>query len=294
MSTNDRPIFVSMVVATLGRFAELDILMASLAAFRRRDFEIIVVDQNPDERLVDLLARWQGDLDIKHLRPKIKGLSRARNLGAADAKGEWLLFPDDDCWYAPDFLDRFEALVTRHPADFYCGRSVNAAGETIMVRFPEEAQAVRRENVWTTLIEWVFFVRRSTFEKSQGFDERLGVGAGTPWGACEGPDFVLNLLSSNATGFFEPSLTGHHPDERAAAPSPESIRKMQAYGAGLGYVMKKHRYAFTTFLPHLVRPILGTVVYTLTGKPMMAKRSRAMLAGRWFGWRSARAGATIS
>lgn len=294
MPQNDQPIFVSMIVATLGRSDEFEILMTSLGALRRNDFEVIVVDQNADDRLVPIVARWQQTLRINHLRPKIKGLSRARNLGAAQARGEWLLFPDDDCWYAPDFLDRFADLVKTRPADFYCGRAVNAEGETIMVRFPTEPQVVRRDNVWTTLIEWVFFVRRSTFQRSRGFNEQLGVGAGTPWGAYEGPDFVLNLLSDGATGVFEPSLTGHHPDERAAPPSPEAIRKMRLYGAGHGYVMRSHSYGLAAFLPHLIRPIGGMIIYTLTGRPGLARRSRQLLAGRWFGWQSARAGKAIS
>lgn len=287
MSPNTPAIFVSMVVATLGRSTEFDGLLASLAALTRRDFEVIVVDQNPDDRLVPIVARWQHALTIRHLRPKIRGLSRARNLGAAEARGDWILFPDDDCWYAPDFLDRFAALVESRPADFYCGRAVNAEGETIMVRFSTEPETVRRENVWSTLIEWVFFVRRETFARSGGFDERLGVGAGTPWGAYEGPDLVLNLIKAGATGVYEPSLTGHHPDERAAPPSAEGARKMRAYGAGLGYVMRRHGYGFRTFAPHLLRPLAGIVVYTLTGRPGLADRSRQLLIGRWTGWRSA-------
>jgi glycosyltransferase involved in cell wall biosynthesis len=286
MPLNDQPIFVSMVVATLGRSAELEVLMASLAALARRDFEVIVVDQNADDRLVPILERWKDAFPIRHLRPKIKGLSRARNLGAAEATGEWLLFPDDDCWYARDFLDRFAALVSARPADFYCGRAVNAKGETIMVRFAAAPQAVGRDNVWHTLIEWVFFVRREAFFRTRGFDESLGVGANTPWGAYEGPDLVLNLLSARASGVYEPSLTGFHPDERQRPPTPEANRKMRVYGAGLGYVMRKHGYGFTTFLPHLLRPIAGMVIYTLTGRPGLAGRSRQILAGRWSGWRS--------
>lgn len=287
MSSNNPAIFVSMVVATLGRSSEFDELLASLAVLKRRDFEVIVVDQNPDDRLVPIVARFQGVLDIRHLRPKIRGLSRARNLGAAEAKGQWILFPDDDCWYAPDFLDRFAALVASRPADFYCGRAINAEGETIMARFPAEPETIRRENVWTTLIEWVFFVRRETFARSEGFDEQLGVGAGTPWGAYEGPDLVLKLLKSGASGVYEPSLTGYHPDERAGPPSPEAARKMRNYGAGLGYVMRRHGYGFLTFAPHLLRPLAGMFVYTATGRPKLAYRSRQLLLGRWTGWRSA-------
>lgn len=287
MFPDDPVIFVSMVVATLGRTGELEFLLASLAAFGRHDFEVIVVDQNPDDRLAPIVARWRERMRIRHLRPKSKGVCRARNLGAAEARGQWLLFPDDDCWYPPDFLARFSALTAARPADFYCGRAVNAEGETIMGRFSDVPQAIRRENVWTTLIEWMLFVRRDTFARSGGFDERLGPGAGTPWGAYEVQDLVLGLLARGATGAYEPTLTGHHPDERAVAPSPDAARKMRFYGAGLGYVMRKHGYGFGRYLPHLLRPLAGIAVYGLTGRPRLADRSRQILIGRWTGWRTA-------
>jgi len=287
MLPDDPAIFVSMIVATLGRSGELNFLLASLAAFGRRDFEVIIVDQNGDDRLEPVIARWRETLGIRHLRPNIRGVCRARNLGAAEARGQWLLFPDDDCWYAPDFLDRFAALAESRPADFHCGRAVNAGGETIMGRFEARPQAIRRENVWTTLIEWMLFVRRDAFMRVGGFDERLGPGAGTPWGAYEVQDLALGLLSAGATGTYDPALTGFHPDERAGPLSPEAARKMRFYGAGLGYVMRKHGYGLADFLPHLLRPLAGIAIYTLTGRPRRADRSRQLLLGRWTGWRSA-------
>ena len=107
----DDPVFLlSMVVATLGRSSELELLFASLAAFGRRDFEIILVDQNKDERLAPIVAAWGERLNIRHLRTDRPGVCRARNLGAAEARGTWLMFPDDDCWYPADLLERFEAV----------------------------------------------------------------------------------------------------------------------------------------------------------------------------------------
>jgi len=47
----------SLVMATLGRTVEIDRCVDSLAAQTRRDFELIVVDQNPDDRLVPVVAR---------------------------------------------------------------------------------------------------------------------------------------------------------------------------------------------------------------------------------------------
>ena len=291
----DDPVFlISMVVATLGRSNELELLFASLAAFGRRDFEIILVDQNPDERLAPIVARWRDRLNIQHLRTDRAGVCRARNLGASKARGAWLLFPDDDCWYPPDLLKRFEAVSQAAPADFYCGRAVNAEGETIMGRFEPAPRTIGRENVWTTLIEWMLFVRRDAFDRSGGFDARIGPGSGTPWGAYEVQDLALNLLSTGARGHYDPALTGHHPDDREQAATPDGARKMRFYGAGLGYVMRKHGYRFVDYLPHLLRPLAGIAVYTLTGKPRLALRSRQILAGRWSGWRTAPVKTTIS
>lgn len=291
----DDPVFlISMVVATLGRSSELDLLLASLAALGRRDFEVILVDQNADERLVPIVSQWQDRVHIQHVRTDRAGVCRARNLGASKATGTWLLFPDDDCWYPADLIQRFEAISQAAPADFYCGRAVNAEGETIMGRFELSPRPIERENIWTTLIEWMLFVRCSAFEKAGGFDDRIGPGSGTPWGAYEVQDLALNLLSTGARGHYDPALTGHHPDDRLQAATPDGARKMRIYGAGLGYVMRKHGYRFTDYLPHLLRPLAGIAVYTVTGRPALARRSREILAGRWSGWRTAPARTTIS
>lgn len=294
MVPDDPVVVVSMVVATLGRSSELGLLLASLAETRRHDFEVIVVDQNADDRLEPVLAAWRDRLRIVHVRSGEAGVCRARNRGALQASGRWLLFPDDDCWYPPDLLARFEALDRRQPADFYCGRAVNAEGETIMGRFETAPTPILRGNVWTTLIEWMLFVRRDAFVEAGGFDENIGPGAGTPWGAYEVQDLVLRLLATGARGYYDPALTGHHPDDREVASSPDGARKMRFYGAGLGYVMRKHGYGFLDYLPHLLRPIAGIAVYTLAGKAGLARRSRQILAGRWSGWRSAPHETTIS
>jgi GT2 family glycosyltransferase len=48
---------ISLVVATLGRTVQLDRLFESLARQDFTDFEVIVVDQNPDDRLEYLFKR---------------------------------------------------------------------------------------------------------------------------------------------------------------------------------------------------------------------------------------------
>ena|SRR5208337_53067 len=93
---------ISLVVATVDRVAELERLFVSLDAQSYRDFEVIVVDQNPDDRLLPVLQQ-HTDLAILHLRSG-RGLSHARNVGLLAAQGDILAVPDDDCWYPEQLL----------------------------------------------------------------------------------------------------------------------------------------------------------------------------------------------
>ena len=89
---------LSLIVATLGRTLELDRLMTTLTNQSFKNFEIIIVDQNEDDRLnvIAQTAKNNG-LTLTHLRHHPPNLAHARNRGIATAKGRWCGFPDDDC-----------------------------------------------------------------------------------------------------------------------------------------------------------------------------------------------------
>ncbi|MGG6896836.1 MULTISPECIES: glycosyltransferase family 2 protein [Rhizobium] len=286
MALRNSEILLSIVIATLGRTHEIERLLKSLAAQKVNNFEIIVVDQNNDDRLGPILEVWSDKLPITRKRAESRGVCRARNLGATFASGEWLLFPDDDCWYPEDFVSQFDTLRAVHPSDFYSGRPVDLEGNTIMGTFEKAPTLVDRKTVWTTLIEWAIVIRRSSFEEVEGFAGEIGPGAGTRWGGYEVQDIALKLLKAGYQGYYVPTLVGHHPEDLSDRASPGSVAKIRAYSVGMGYVMRKHDYSLQFFLPHLVRPLMGVVVYTLSGKPGLAKRSREIFSGRWSGWNS--------
>lgn len=287
MASQGSDVLLSMVIATLGRTHELERLLHSLAAQKVSDFEVIIVDQNIDDRLAAILEAWSGQLRLRRVRTENRGVCRARNVGASFASGQWILFPDDDCWYPADFLSRFEELRTDRPSDFYSGRPVDLQGNTIMGNFSRAPTAVDRRTVWTTLIEWAMIIRRSAFEDVGGFNEEIGPGAGTRWGAYEAQDIALRLLAAGRQGYYVPTLVGHHPEDLSDRTSSINIAKIRAYSTGMGYVMRRHDYSIRFYLPRLVRPLMGVAVYTLSGRPCLAKRSWGIFSGRWSGWKSA-------
>ncbi len=200
---------VALIVATRGRMRELEILFESLAAQDFKNFEIIIVDQNDDNRLGAMCEHWQSTLKMRRLwTPSERGASRARNMGWAQTGCPIVLFPDDDCWYPPSFLSRVLNTMQSTDADIVCGRAADTRAQDINGRFEGTAQWVTRENVWTTQIEWMIIFRLTALQAVSGFDPTIGVGASTPWQSCEGQDIVLRAMAKGLKCYYDNSLYG--------------------------------------------------------------------------------------
>ena len=98
------PLF-DLLIATIGRNEELDRLFTSLEGQSYKNFRILLADQNPSGFLDEILAR-HSDLPITRIMLSSQGVSVARNVLLDQAKADIIVFPDDDCWYAPDTLER--------------------------------------------------------------------------------------------------------------------------------------------------------------------------------------------
>ena len=82
------------------------------------DLELILVEDGcPDGsgRLCDELAA--GDPRVRVFHKENGGVSSARNLGMAEAKGTYLAFSDADDWLPPDALERMYAALKKAGAD---------------------------------------------------------------------------------------------------------------------------------------------------------------------------------
>ena len=97
---------VSLIMPTLNRFDDIYRFMDSLLEQTYKNFELIVVDQNDNDKVKEIVDKYVDCLDIKYIKSNKKGLSYNRNLGIDVAKGEVLAFPDDDCAYKPDTIEK--------------------------------------------------------------------------------------------------------------------------------------------------------------------------------------------
>ncbi|MEO1766697.1 glycosyltransferase [Thiobacter aerophilum] len=86
-----------------------------------RTWEVIVVDNNSRDDTRAVVARFQAQWPIlRYVFHPTQGLSHARNRGIAEARGEILLFTDDDVHPEPDWLEQVLSGMAQHGADA-CG-----------------------------------------------------------------------------------------------------------------------------------------------------------------------------
>ncbi len=120
---------VSVVVTHFSRPDKLRFALESLKRQTYRNFEVIVVDDgSPDARVVselEIIARDIEPLGWKLVRQENRYLGAARNRGAQDATGKYLLFMDDDNCARPEELATLVSVAERTASDivtpFYYG-----------------------------------------------------------------------------------------------------------------------------------------------------------------------------
>jgi hypothetical protein len=269
-----------LVVATVDRTVEPATLLGSLERQTHRAFRVLVVDQNEDDRLAPVLAAHPS-LGIVQLR-SARGLSRARNVAVPHLSAAAIAFPDDDCAFRADVLERVAAVLTARPElDGVTGR-LEGAGGASSGSWPRDTAILTPGNLWNRAASGTTFVRRAIVERVGRLDERLGLGAGTPWESGEEIDYLIRAVRAGARIEYRPELSVVHEERRLDRDGLAAIGARD--GGSVGYILRKHGYPPTAVARMLVRPAGGTLLSLARGDPMRARFHAATLRGRLSGY----------
>lgn len=252
----------SLIVATLGRDSDVAALLDSLLAQGRADFEVIIVDQNDDDRLGAIEVAYAPRLLLRRLRSSIRNANNARNLGLRLARGAIVTFPDDDCLYPAGVLDRVDAAFTADPSlQVLTGPAASPEGGLGSGRWRAESGPIDLSTVWTSVIEFNIFLRREAALALGGFDE--GMGPGSSFGSAEGNDLVCRAIARGWRAQYDLALRIIHPDKSL---SDVAVERAERYGRGLGFALRRNGAPLPMRLTFLVRPLGGVAFSLLRGR----------------------------
>ncbi len=257
----------SLVIATLGRTEELAKLLASIASQGRSDVEVLVVDQNADDRVAPLLRGVPERVSVRHLRVAERNVSAARNAGLDQARGEIVAFPDDDCWYPAGLLDEVDGWFRAHGE--YAVLAVGAVDDQGLSsgnRWVQDACEIRSWNALRTTFCSSLFISAVERSREVRFDPSLARGEET--------DFILRLLGSGRRGSsergsglrgrFDRRLHIHHP-RRDMMSGTVTRERARSYGAGMGRLVRRHSL-FVLWASLLGYDLARTVLVSLRGR----------------------------
>ena len=272
----------SLIVATKGRTSELGAFLESLRRQNTLDFEVIVIDQNEDDRLRPIITTFMANFHLHWLRSAIANSSHARNLGISAAQGEIIAFPDDDCIYPDALLPKIHEHFKANPMHGLL--TVPARAPNGMLgsgRWTTHSCTPDYRNIWTCVIEFAMFLNRAALPIVPRFDEELGIGA--RFGSGEGVDLAITLKRAGAVLFYDFDLAVIHPDKSLTA---MAVQRAFIYGTGFGRVLRKHDSVVppTIILRYALRPLGGLLLAATRMRWLHARYYAYTLYGRLYGF----------
>jgi glycosyltransferase involved in cell wall biosynthesis len=215
----------SLIIATYNRADYLRNTLVSVGGLTTAEsWEVIVVDNNSTDgtrSVVEEAAKW-FPVDLRYLFEPEQGKSAALNTAIRAARGDVLVFTDDDVEVEADWLDQSAEALDRHGCDFVGGKVLpiwegprprwlpDRDGQhwaVIALRDygPEPIELVNRSPLGVNMA-----IRREAFARhGLWWDNRVGRQGKTLRGQ-EQREWCMRAREAGLRGFYAPDMVVHH------------------------------------------------------------------------------------
>jgi glycosyltransferase involved in cell wall biosynthesis len=196
---------ISVIIPTHNRKPLLRRALQSVFAQTRPAEEVIVVDDGSGDGTAQMIA---GEFpEVRYFFQSNQGVSKARNLGIQQARGNWLALLDSDDQWLPEKLQTQMEYLHRHPGYRLCHT------EEIWIRRGKRVNAMNKHQKFGGYIfdkclplcvisPSSVMIERGVLDEVGLFDESLP--------ACEDYDLWLRICSRYPVLFVEEPLIVKH------------------------------------------------------------------------------------
>ena len=201
--------------------------MESLLSQTFSDFEILCIDDASADHSVRVIREFQQkDPRIRLLQQEHAGVSAARNLGIANARGRYIAFVDGDDWLASDALEKLVTAAESKNADivvssaevhFENPQPEDSRRNASLVRALTVSEGVMEGDSWDIISQpgswpflWNKLIRRELItENAIAFSPTLALG--------EDGAFLVTLFQYAGRVAFIPDALYHYRYQRKAS-----------------------------------------------------------------------------
>jgi glycosyltransferase involved in cell wall biosynthesis len=176
---------VSVIIPAYNEATYIDRLLEALSKQQGVDFEVIVSDAQSKDGTQEIVDSFKTKLDIKFVEAPPKGPAYGRNVGAAKAQGEWLLFLDADI-----YLDN--SMFISELLDKTTERGWKTSSAQLKVMKGSLLGKIGHSQGYLNLVShtkhpimqgYCIFTKRAVFEELKGFNENIKYGEDNDYAA---------------------------------------------------------------------------------------------------------------
>ena len=259
------PISISVIVPSYNGAHKLPNVLEALENQTRQDFETIVVVDGSTDQTSEVLK--SQDWNLQNLRVIYRengGRSVARNTGVEEAKGELLIFFDDDMRPTPTCIALHVAHANNHPQSILVGSQledfdkVSSDFQMFKARLSrswapfEKFGEISPDQPFITAAN--FSISQVLFQKLAGFDERLT--------DAEDFDLAVKAAMTKVPIFYNNEVIAWHDDFVTCR---SLIKRHRQYEASHQTLLRLNPEVYQKFDQYAVAPIgrLKRLVYWL-------------------------------
>jgi len=207
---------VSVIIPTYNGARKINNILDSLEQQSYRDFETIVIIDGSTDNTLEAIHKKKRVLDLRIISQDNQGRARVRNKGAENAKGDLLIFFDDDMRPIPEAVEMYlqhysnqkEKIVTgAQIEDFdWVSNDIQFFKATMSRKWSEKLEKggnpLPFDKLHLTAAN--FSVQKKTFEKLNGFNSELK--------DLEDIDFAIRAYNLKIEIHYDPKIIGWHDD----------------------------------------------------------------------------------